>query len=165
VIFFMQMAGFILATTILLGAQVKQNHAVDFLARFDKESDPLHKARMMPQYGDLEFREIHNAIEEGDFPRAVEHLKAYRDQVQSLEQLLDAKEADPEKHPTGFKQLQISLRGSLRRLDDLIVRLASDDAKPFQDLRKDLEELDRHVVRELFPRQPGVEAAPPKPKS
>jgi hypothetical protein len=25
--------------------------------------------------------------------------------------------------------------------------------------------LDRHVVRELFPRQPVVEAAPPKPKS
>jgi hypothetical protein len=143
---FLQMAGLILATTIFLGAQAKQNHAADFLARFDKESDPLRKARMMPQYGDLEFQEIHHAVEEGDFPRALEHLKTYRDQA-------------------GFKQLQISLRGSLRRLDDLIVRLASDDARPFQDLRKDLEELDRHVVRELFPRQPVVEAAPPKPKS
>jgi hypothetical protein len=165
VIRFMQVAGLMLATTILFGPQAKQKHVADFRARFANETDPLRKARMMPEYGELEFQEIHDAIEDGDFPRAIEHLKTYRDQAQSLEKDLDAKVADPEKHPAGFKQLQISLRGSLRRLDDLIVRLSSDDARPFQDLRKDLEELDRHVVRELFPRQPTVEMGPPKPTS
>jgi hypothetical protein len=162
---FIQMAGVMLTATILFGPQTKQNHAAEFRARFARESDPLRKARMMPQYGDLEFQVIQDAIEEGNITGALEQLKKYRDEAQSCAKNLDAKEADPERHPAGFKQLQISLRGSLRRVEDIIVRLPSDDAKPFQELRKDLEELDRHLVHELFPRQPAVETAPPKPRS
>lgn len=159
-----QMAGLMLATTILFGPQTKQDHSADFRARFARESDPLRKARMMPQYGDLEFQETQDAIEEGNLSLALEKIRRYRDEARACAQSLDAKEADPEKHPAGFKQLQISLRGSLRRVEDIIVRLPSDDAKPFQELRKDLEELDRHLVHELFPRQPAVETTPPKPR-
>jgi len=162
---YIPIAGMMLAATILLGPQTTQDHAAEFRARFARESDALRKARMMPQYGDLQFQEIQNEIEEGNIPRALEQLTTFRDQARSCAQSLDAKEADPEKHPAGFKQLQISVRESLRRLEDIIVRLASDDAKPFQDLRKDLEELDRHLVHELFPRQPATETRPPKPKS
>lgn len=158
-------AAAILAATILSIPQTAQDRAANFRARFARESDPLHKARMMPQYGDLEFQSVHDAIEEGNLSQAVDQVKQYRDAAQSVANNLDAKVADPEKHPAGFKQLQISLRSSLRRLEDIIVRLPSDDAKPFQELRKDLEELDRHLVRELFPRQPVVETGPPKPKS
>jgi len=155
----------ILAATILASPRTPQDRAADFRARFARESDPLRKAKMMPQYGDLEFQEIHNDIEEGNLPQALEHLKIYRDQAQSVTKSLDSREADPERHPAGFKQLQISVRGALRRVEDIIVRLPSDDAKPFQELRKDLEELDRHLVHELFPRQPAVETTPPKPRS
>jgi hypothetical protein len=155
----------ILAATILPSPQTQQDRAADFRVRFARASDPLRKARMMPQYGDLEFQSIHEAIEEGNLSQAIEQVKKYRDEAQSVAKSLDAKETDPEKHPAGFKQLQISLRSSLRRLEDIIVRLPSDDAKPFQELRKDLEELDRHLVRELFPRQPAVETGPPKPKN
>jgi hypothetical protein len=162
---FIQMAGLMLATTILAGPHPTQDRAADFRARFARESDPLRKAKMMPQYGDLEFQEIQNAIEEGNLPQALEHLKIYRDQAQSVTKSLDAREADPERHPAGFKQLQISVRGALRRVEDITVRLLSDDAKPFQELRRDLEELDRHLVHELFPRQPAVETTPPKPRS
>jgi hypothetical protein len=162
---FMHMAGLMLAAAILAGPQTTQDRAADFRARFARETDPLRKARMMPQYGDLEFQEIQSAIEEGNLPQALERLKTYRDQAQACAKNLDAKEADPEKHPSGFKQLQFSLRGSLRRLEDIIVRLPSDDAKSFQELRKNLEELDRHLVHELFPRQPAGESGLPKPIS
>lgn len=160
-----QMAGLFLATTALLASQTKQDQTGKFRAHFAQESDPLRKARMMPQYGDLEFQDIQAAIEEGNLSQAIERLKIYSDQARSCAQNLDAKEPDPEKHPSGFKQLQISVRGSLRRIEDIIVRLPSDDAKPFQELRKDLEELDRHLVHELFPRQPAAETAPLKPRS
>ena len=162
---FFPIAVMILAAMILPSPQIQQDRAADFRARFTRESDPLRKARLMPQYGDLEFQSVHEAIEEGNLLQALEQVKKYRDEAQSVARNLDAKETDPEKHPGGFKQLQISLRSSLRRLEDIIVRLPSDDAKPFQELRKDLEELDRHLVRELFPRQPAVEPGPPKPKS
>lgn len=162
---FIPIAGLLLTATILVGPHALQDRAADFRARFARESDPLRKAKMMPQYGDLEFQDIHDGIEEGNLPKALERLKVYRDQAQSVTKSLDAKEADPEKHPAGFKQLQISVRGALRRVEDIIVRLPSDDAKPFQELRKDLEELDRHLVHELFPRQPAVDTAPPRPRS
>ena len=162
---FISIASLMLIATMLTGPHIPQDHAADFRVRFARESDPLRKAKMMPQYGDLEFQEIHDIIEEGSLSRALELLKAYRDQAQSVAKGLDAREADPEKHPAGFKQLQISVRGALRRVEDIIVRLPSDDAKPFQELRKDLEELDRHLVHELFPRQPAVETTPPKPRS
>jgi hypothetical protein len=162
---FISMAGLALAATVLFSPQVKQDHAADFRARFTRESDPQRKARMMPQYGDLVFQEVQDHIEEGNIAGAFEQLKTYRDQAQSISKNLDAKEGDPEKHPAGFKQLQIAVRESLRRVEDIIVRLASDDAKPFLEIRKDLEDLDRHLVHELFPRQPTVETEPPKPKS
>jgi hypothetical protein len=158
-------AGLMLTVAILASPRTPQDRAADLRVRIARESDPLRKARMMPQYGDLEFRDIHNDIEEGNLSQALEHLKAYRDQAQSVAKGLDARAADPEKHPAGFKQLQICVRGALRRVEDIIVRLPSDDAKPFQELRKDLEELDRHLVHELFPRQPAVETTPPKPRS
>jgi hypothetical protein len=157
-------AGLLLTATILISPLAPQDRAADFRARFARESDPLRKAKMMPQYGDLEFQQIHEGIEEGNLSRALERLKAYRDQAHFVSQGLDAKEADPEKHPAGFKQLQISVRGALRRMEDIIVRLPNDDAKPFQEFRRDLEELDRHLVLELFPRQPTVESTPPKPR-
>jgi hypothetical protein len=162
---FIPIAGLMLAVTILTGSHTPQDRAADFRARIAREPDPLRKAKMMPQYGDLEFQDIHNDIEEGNLSQALEHLEAYLDQAQSVAKSLDARAADPEKHPAGFKQLQISVRGALRRVEDIIVRLPSDDAKPFQELRKDLEELDRHLVHELFPRQPAVETTPPKAKS
>ncbi|HYL68012.1 MAG TPA: hypothetical protein VEX69_02510 [Candidatus Limnocylindria bacterium] len=162
---FIPIAGLMLTVTILAGSQTPQARGADFRARFARESDPYRKAKMMPQYGDLEFQDIHDAIEEGNLPLAVEHFKAYRDQARSIEQSLDAREPDPEKHPAGFKQLQISVRGALRRVEDIIVRLPSEDGKPFQELRKDLEDLDRHLVHELFPRQPATETTPAKPRS
>lgn len=161
---FFQITGMLLAATFLFGPQTAQDLTANFRARFARESDPLRKARLMPQYGDLQFQEIQAALDEGNIAQAVVDLRNFRDQAQACAKDLDAKEPDPEKHPGGFKQLQISLRQSLRRLEDIIVRLNTDDNKPFIEVRKDLEELDRHLVRKLFPRQPGAETQPPKPK-
>jgi hypothetical protein len=161
---FFHITGVLLAATFLFGVQTPQDPAAKFRSRFARESDPLRKARLMPQYGDLQFQQIQIALDDGNIAQAVVDARNFRDQARSCAQELDAKEPDPEKHPGGFKQLQISLRQSLRRLEDIIVRLNTDDNKPFIEVRKDLEELDRHLVRELFPRQPGGEMPPPKTK-
>jgi hypothetical protein len=42
-----------------------------------------------------------------------------------------------------------------------MVSLAKDDQKPLADVRKDLDELDRQMIHQLFPKRP--EAAPAKP--
>lgn len=162
---FLPIAAAILAGVIQSGPQNPQDPAAQFRARFARETDPLHKAQLMPRFGDLEFQAAQEEIEQENLSKAVEILKQYRDQARACAKNLDAKVADPEKHPSGFKQLQISVRESLRRLSNIIHGLPGDEQKPFLEIRKELDDLDRHLVRELFPRQPAAEPEPASPKS
>ncbi|MGH9714729.1 MAG: hypothetical protein ACRD5M_15660 [Candidatus Acidiferrales bacterium] len=162
---FLHLTAWLLSASLLFGVQNLQEQAAKFRAHFAQESDPLRKARLMTHYGDLQFQDMQSALDDGNIAQAVVDLRNFRDQALSCSKSLDAKEADPEKHSGGFKQLQISVRESLRRLEDIIVRLNADDNKPFIEVRNDLEELDRHLVKELFPRQPAVDPKQSKPKS
>lgn len=138
-----------LLAAILSGQTLSPNAVADLRARFAKESDPVRKARLIVPLGDAQFQEIQNQAAEGNNSAALELLQQYRDEAQGCLNALDAKEPDPEKHPSGFKQLQISLRASLRRVDGIIVGLAGDEQKPFVEVRKELEQMDHHLIREL----------------
>jgi hypothetical protein len=155
-----------LLATVLSAQTTSPGALADLRARFAKESDPVRKARLIVPLGDAQFQQVQSEVAEGNYSEALDLVKQYRDEAQGTLRQLDAKEPDAEKHPSGFKQLQISLRASVRRVDDILVGLAGDDQKPFLDLRKDLEQMNRHLIRELFPRQPAPpESEPPKPRS
>jgi hypothetical protein len=145
-----------------------QNNTAELRSKFTNETDPIRKAKLLVPLGEAEFREILKDTDSEDFEGALAIFQQYRDEAQASKKALEGKEPDPEKHPNGFKQLQISLRQSLRRLSDIVVDLPADDQKPFLDVRRDLEQMDRQLIHELFPRRP--EAAPdsqpdtPKPQ-
>jgi hypothetical protein len=132
-------------------------------SRFNREADPAHKAKLLESLGDSEFRDAQSALADDKIPKALEILGQYLEEAHSVEKALDAKISDPEKHPNGFKQLQISVRESLRRIDALIVGLSADDRQPFQDIRGQLDEMDRHLIQQLFPKQPP-RGEPAKPR-
>ena len=143
-----------------------ENNTAELRARFANETDPVRKAKLLVTLSEAEFREVLKEAESENFGEALAVFKQYRDEAQACQKALEAKEADPEKHPNGFKQLQISLRQSLRRLSDIIVDLSADDQKPFIDVRMDLEQMDRQVMHELFPRraEPAPDPPPDAPK-
>ena len=120
----------------------------------------------MVPLGEAEFRDILKDADSENFGEALAIFQQYRDEARACQKALEGKEPDPEKHPNGFKQLQISLRQSLRRLSDIIVGLPGDEQKPFQDVRRDLEQMDRQLIHELFPRrpEPAPESQPDTPK-
>jgi hypothetical protein len=139
-----------------------QNTTAELRSKFSNEADPVRKAKLLVPLGEAEFRDILKDTDSENFADALTIFQQYRDEAQACQKALEGKESDPEKHPNGFKQLQISLRQSLRRLSDIIVDLPADDQKPFLDLRRDLEQMDRQLIHELFPRRP--EPAPdPEP--
>jgi hypothetical protein len=162
---FLPLAAAALMAAVLSGQTMSPSATADLRARFAKESDPVRRARLIVPLGDAEFQEIKSEAAAGNYSEALEMIQQYRDQVQSCLKGLEAKEPDPEKHPSGFKQLQISLRASVRRVDDILLGLAGDEQKPFLELRRELDQLDHHLIQELFPRQPSTESVPPKPKS
>jgi hypothetical protein len=128
-----------------------QGRVLGFRARFAQETDAMRRAQMMPKLGEAEFDEITRNVDAGELPEALAILKEYRDEIRSCEKGLDAKSIDAEKHPKGYKQMEISLRQSLRRLDDLLVSLTADEQLPFLEVRNDLNQLNRHLIHELFP--------------
>jgi hypothetical protein len=162
---FLPVAAAALLGAILSGQTLSPSAVAELRARFAKENDPVRKARLMVPLGDAEFQDIQREAAEGNYSEALALLREYRDEAQACAKGLDAKESDPEKHPSGFKHLQISVRASLRRVDDVIVGLSGDEQKPFLEVRKELEQLDHHLIHELFPRQPGTESGPAKPRS
>jgi hypothetical protein len=155
----------VLAAALSFASVYPQTALDDLRGRYTRESDPIRRAKLLPKLGDAEFQEVQKQVTDGSLPDAIAGIRQYRDQVQTCVSDLDAREPDPEKHPSGFKQLQISLRESLRRLDDMMASLTGDEQKQFRELRNDLEKMDRHVIHELFPRQPVGEAGPGKPKN
>lgn len=122
----------------------------------------MRRAQAMPKLGEAEFDEIDRDVDAGKLPEALDILKEYRDEILSCEKGLDARKIDAEKHPRGYKQLEISLRESLRKVNGLMVGFTADEQAPFAAVRDSLEELNRHLIRELFPKGPNDDTTPPE---
>jgi hypothetical protein len=150
---------------LVAGSLLAQDRTAELRSRFEKETDPVRKARLVAQLADAEFRDMHEKIDDGNLSDAAEIAGRVRDEAQASKKLLDAKSRDAEAHPEGYKQLEISVRESIRRLDDIMVSLAKDDQKPLAEVRKDLDELDRQMIHQLFPKRPESPPAAAKPKS
>ena len=138
-------------------AMQPQNTTEGFRTKFTHESDPVHKAHILIPLGDAEFRDIQQEVGADNAQGALAILQQYRDEAQACQKALEATGRDPEKHPNGFKELQISLRESLRRLDHIIADLSGDEQKSFRDVRQDLEQMDLKLIHQLFPRRPEAQ--------
>lgn len=146
---------------LLPAGAAAQNTAAEFHTRFLQDADPVHRAESMHKLGAAEFDEITKNFDAGKFPDALALLREYRDEIDTCEKGLDARNVDAEKHPKGYKQLEMSVRESLRKLDRLIVSLTSDEQAPFVEVRQNLEALNRHLIHELFPNRPSDDNTPP----
>jgi hypothetical protein len=142
-------------TVLFAATATAQSQTANLRAQFAKETSPVHKAKLMPRLGDAELREISDAFKAGHLEDAEAGLVQYVTQIQECSKGLDAAHLDADKHPDGFKQLEISVREALRRLDPLIASLDAGEQVPFLFRRKQLDEMLEHLNHELFPRGPA----------
>jgi hypothetical protein len=163
--FWFRFSGMALSAVLLSSSFPAQDRTADLRARFSRETDPVHKAKLLTQLSDSEFHEIQNLLGAGNFAEASPIATQLADEAESAVKALDARGRDVEKHPEGYKQIEISVRGSLRRIDNILVDLAGDDQKPFLETRARLNDLERHLIRELFPHRPDAPPSRVEPKS
>jgi hypothetical protein len=130
-------------------------------SRYDQETDPVRKARALVKLGDDQIDEARKQLKNGDEVASLHTLEQYRDEVQHVAELLKATGVDPEKKPAGFKELQISLRQTVRHIDDLILTLPVDKRPFFREVRTDLINTQNELIDALFPRQ--LDRNPKKP--
>jgi hypothetical protein len=153
----------VLAAASIPGSALSQDRIAELRNRLAHEPNPVNRAKLMPPLGDAEFAEIDSHVMQGEPSEALAILRSYRDEVESCDKALDALGQDAEKHPGGYKQLQFSLRESLRRLDAIIVNMTGDEQAPFLAIRQQLGELNRHLIEDLFGHAPAAKPDHPAP--
>lgn len=148
--------------TMGLASAARPQTPQELQTRFEQEPDVMRQAKLLIEMSRADFHILNEQVAAGDNTDALKTLQQFVDDAQRCSAGLDAKEKNPESHPSGFKQLQIATRESLRRLDDMTVGLTTDEQVPFLVLRKTLDQLNRHLIRELFPHEPpAAKDSPP----
>ncbi len=122
-------------------------------ARFDSEANGVHKARMLQKLGDAEFEEADRAEKAGDYTTVDLMMEKYRDNVRVASEALAKENPDGERHPNGYKQLEMHVQKGLREVDELLLIAPPEFKPPLQLVRKDLLGLDDKLLRSLFPRR------------
>jgi hypothetical protein len=125
------------------------------LAQYQHEADPVRKARLLIRLGDDQIEESRKQLKSGEEEAALHTLEMYRDEVRETVAALEAAVPDAEKKPSGFKELQISLRETIRRIDDLILTLPVDKRPFFREIHDDLVKMQNDLIDALFPRKPN----------
>lgn len=154
-----------LGLALLLAAPPAHDQLEILRARYEKETDPVRRGKLMPKLGAAEFDEIRRAIKASDFAHALEIFGQYRDQVEEVHKALDARGLDPEKKSGGYKELQISLREALRQSNEIFLEIPPNWHQGFNDVRLELDSLNKKLILQLFPRQPGRRAKSEQPKN
>ena len=154
-------AGFMACCAASLAAQ---SSVEQYQTQFNREKDPVHRAKLMPKLGRAEFDAIRRDLAAGKYDDAVKTVKVLESESVQVEDALEATGIDAEKSPAGFKEFQISVRDSIDRLNDLMAGMTADEQAPFGQARKELQEIDRVLIQRLFPRQPKAESEHGKAK-
>ena len=152
-----------IAVLALFAPLAAQDRLATELARYEQEADPVRKARALAKLGDDQIDEARRQLKAGDDVASLHTLEQYRDEIQHTAEALKATGFDAEKKPAGFKELQISLRESVRRIDDLVLSLPVDKRPFFRGVRTDLVKTQNELIDALFPRQPERNSRKPNP--
>ncbi len=132
--------------------------------RFDNEPDAVNKAKMLRKLGDAQFQREREAAKAGSYDTVDFIMEKYRDNVRAALEAVKKVHPDGEKHPAGYKQLEMHIEDGLREVDDLIATVPEAYRPPLEIVKADLLALDKETLRLLFPRRPGEKPIPPKPQ-
>lgn len=152
-----------LGIVFLASAGLAQGRLDEYRAKFEREANPARKARALPKFGDALIETASQHLRANEVDAALRTLEEYRAAVVKSHEGLKASGINAEKKPSGFKQLEIHVRRGLSRLEDLIVAVPFERREPFEEIQRQLVQVDRELIEMLFPRRPAK--IEPKPKS
>jgi len=149
-----QMRIVLVAALSLCSPLAAQDRLAEDLAKYQHEGDPVHRARDLAKLGDEQIDLARRQLKADQEVDSLHTLEQYRDEVRETVTALNGMGVDPERKPAGFKELQISLRETIRRIDDLILTLNVDKRPFFREVRNDLFTNQNQLIDKLFPRRP-----------
>jgi hypothetical protein len=160
----------LLAAAALLSVPVARAAAEELAQlqeKFDREMDGVRKAKLLQKLGDAQFNKERQAARMNDYTAVGLEMEKYRDNVRAAVEALKKTHPDAEKHPSGYKQLEIHVGKGILEIRDVILAVPEPYRPPMQLVEEDLKNLDSELLYLLFPRRPGERKTPPdasKPK-
>jgi len=131
-------------------------------ARFDHETNSVHKAKLLERLGDAQLELTRRASQANDYKTIGLVMEKYRDNVRAAVDALKKDHHDAEHHTSGFKQLQIHVHKALRDVDETLVVAPDEYRPPLEIVRRDLAAIDDELLELLFPRHPTEKKPPAK---
>ena len=160
--------GFWIACSLLLFAGVLAglDRLSDLQGHFDKESHASGKIKALDKLADAQFDAARKAAAAGDFITVGLTMEKYRDNVRACFALLKKQEPDADKHPSGYRQLELQTRKGLREIEDTMLTAPPEVQPPLEIVHKDILDMDDELIRLLFPRRtPDPTTVPPPPEA
>jgi hypothetical protein len=138
-----------LAGTLATGA----DRVKELQDRFDKETHATSKVKALDKLTDAQFEAARKSGAAGDYNTAGLILEKYRDNVRTTFELLKKQEPDADKHPGGYRQLELQVRKGIREVEETLVIAPGEMQPPLELVRKDIVEMDDQLIHLLFPRR------------
>jgi hypothetical protein len=137
----------------------------DLQARFDHETNSVHKAKLLEKLGDEQFAETRRASQANDYVTVGQVIEKYRDNAQVAMRALKKEHPNAERQMGGYKQLQIHIHRGIRELDEMLILAPLEYRPPLLLVRQDLVSMDDELLLMLFPHRPEKKkpAAPNAP--
>jgi hypothetical protein len=123
--------------------------------RFDRETNAVHKAKLLERLGDAQFEAARSAEQAHDSVTVGLTLEKYRDNVRAALEALKKQHPNAEKHSNGYRQLQIHVRKGIREVEETLLVAPEPYKPPLEIVRHDLIAMDDELLKMLFPARPG----------
>jgi hypothetical protein len=130
-------------------------------ARFDHETNSVHKAKLFEKLSDEQLAEVRHASLASDYNAVGTIMEKYRDNARAAVDALKKEHPNADHQLNGYKQLQIHIRRAIRDLKETVL-LAPDEYKPpLQLVEHDLSLIDDELLQRLFPSPPQQSGSSP----
>ena len=127
----------------------------DLQARFDRETNSVHKAKIFEHLGDQQFSDARHASQTRDYKTVAEIMEAYRNNARTVFNALKKEHPNAERQLSGYKQLQIHIHKGIREVDESLLVSPEEFKPPLTLVRHDLASMDDELLVMIFPRRPA----------
>jgi hypothetical protein len=123
----------------------------DLQDRFDRENSARRKIKELQKLAPAQFAAASGAGNSGDYVQLGLIFEKYRDNVRAAFELLKKQEPDADRHPGGYRQLELIVRQGMREVEDTLLVVPEAVRPPLQIVHKDLLDMDDALIKLLFP--------------
>jgi hypothetical protein len=139
----------------IVHARQSQDRMQDYKDKYERENDPVRKAKALGNYGDAQVQRFVREAGAENFEAASALLTAYRNEVRFVFDALKATGNDAEKKSDGFRELEFHLRRTLWQIDRNLPTVPIEHREALQEMHDELGRIHNDLIHLLFPRESG----------